>query len=613
MPSPAIICIEDEIIARIEALPDEVSLAELRIKYENYEIEDFGELCIMPGLVELNASFNPDPYSGTEDATPEPVISASSENSSCVTSISSEVWEGYDCGTRAAISGGVTTVIESPTLRYMNLNTASQVQAKLKSMSDATLYCDIGMLGYLSAENFSEAFDMKEAGVIGFKAFMIPPAPGFPYLKEEDLFVAMETVAETNLTLFLHPEKTSERYLYMSSPFRKTSDEERTVKDKIPSYAFAGAFPEELNPSSSEVSPLSLSSTPQRNDRSIISPADERTLDKLIRRHSDFMEPLVQAEMMTYTNSGSTKFRDNPDFLMSPKTPPVRSMSTSFAEAMPVISLKVPRRRLKRPPPIKCEKDKKANESSDYSVLIANCPTHWELNGVSAVVTSLKKSMEAKVHISNVSSANAIQSLKKARKEHPELNITWETSSIYLYFSASDVSIGDTRFKTNPPIRDNQNKSLLRDLLKLSSIDSISSYHRPIKPSLKFLHKGDFQRAMNGISSVGFSLQTTWEALKQRRETLSKMAKMLCETPAEIAGLSQKGSIKVGKHADLVVWDPYDSIQIGFEEVFYRHPQVSPFLGRTLPGRVHKVFLRGNAIYTPPYFSPLGKVLQCNS
>lgn len=620
---PAVICFNDEVIIRVEQVPEDVSVLDkqvegLRDLFADCEIEDFGELCIMPGLVELNASFNPDPYAGTEDVTPENVFSATSDSSSCVTSVSSEVWEGYDCGTRAAVSGGVTTVIESPTLRYMNLNTASQVNSKLKSMADATLYCDIGLLGYLSAENLSEAYDMKEAGVVGFKAYLIPPAPGFPYVKEEDLFPTLETVAETNLTLFLHPEKTSERYLFMSSPFRKTSNEDRSVNDKVPSYCFAGAFPEELNPSSSEVSPISLNSTPQRSEeRCRVSPADERTLERQIKRHSDYMGPLVHAEIMTYTESGCTRFSEFPTNYLSP-TPktPVRSVSVGFNAASPtrsVISIQVPNSRLKRPPPIKCEKDRKQSESSDYSMLLANCPSHWEANGVSLVVAGMKKSMEAKVHVCNLSSATAIQSLKKARRDTQDLCLTWETSSFYLYFSSLDVSTGDTRFKANPPIRDEKNKHLMRDLLKLNSIDSVSSYHCPIKPSLKFLHKGDFQRAMNGISSIGLSLQITWEAFKLRRGSLCKLAKVLCETPAQIAGLAKKGSIAVGKHADLVVWDPYETVSIGFEEVFYRHPQVSPFLGRELPGRVHKVFLRGSPIYAPPYFSPLGKVLQCNS
>jgi dihydroorotase-like cyclic amidohydrolase len=563
----------------------------------------------MPGLIDLNVCFNADPFSGSEDVTPEPVISATSENSSSTTTVSSEAWEGYDCGTRAAISGGVTTVIESPSLRYMNLHTVSQVNAKLRALADATLYCDVGLLGYLSPANLGEAYDMKQAGVFGFKAYMIPPALDFPYLKDEDLYVALETVAETDLPLFLHPEKTSERLLYMSSPFRKISEEDRSVKDSIPSYCYAAAFPEDLNPSSTEVSPISLSTTPQRHgDQSRVSPIDERVLERMIRKHQDFMEPLVKAEMNTYYASGATLFPNLPDianFLLSPRTPERRS------DDLPnMLSFDVPQRKIKRPPPITCAKQQKANENSDYEVLLANCPAHWESNGVASVVAALKLASEVRVHMSNICSANAVQLLKKTRDDNPDLYLTWETSSSYLNFSSSDVSTGDTRFKMNPPVRDEKNQELLKFLLKLDSIDTVNSYHRPVKPSLKFLHQGDFQRAMNGVCSAGLTLQTTWAALKQRKATLCKLSRLLCETPARIAGLHDKGSIEVGKHADLVVWDPAELIEIGFEEVFYRHPQVCPFLGRQLPGKIHKVYLRGQAAYSPPYFAPLGKALH---
>mmetsp|Transcript_33517 Transcript_33517/g.58716 ORF Transcript_33517/g.58716 Transcript_33517/m.58716 type:complete len:575 (-) Transcript_33517:509-2233(-) len=569
----------------------------------------------MPGIIDLNVCFNSDPLIDQDEVTPELALSSYSGNSSSVTSVSSELWEGYDCGTRAAIAGGVTTVLESPTLRYYNMHSVSQVQAKIRSMADATLYCDIGLLGYLSPDNLAEAIDMKETGIFGFKAFLIPPAIDFPCLEEQDIQGALEAVTEANLPLFIHPEKTSERYLYMSSPFRKISEEERREKNSIPSYCFAGAFPEELNPSSSEQSPLSLNSTPQPKFGNPFrpSPVDEKTLERLIRKNQDFMGPLVKAEMNTYSESGSTLFTAFPkisEFLISPNTPE-RFIQAARYSQMSFKNRAEPQRVKQRPPPITCEKKQKANENTDYAVLVANCPPHWENNGVAIILTKLKQSSQARVHIMNISSASAVQALKKSRQDDSELYITWETSSIYLQFSSGDVSTGDTRFKTNPPIRDVDNQHSLKDLLKFSSIDCVSSYHRPVKPSLKFLTKGDFQRAMNGTCSIGFTLQSTWAALKTKREALCKLAKVLCENPANIAGLKHKGSIEVGKHADLVVWDPYTTIEVGFEEVFYRHPQVSPFLGRQLPGIVHRVFLRGQSAYCPPYFNPLGKVLLC--
>jgi dihydroorotase-like cyclic amidohydrolase len=593
----AVVFIVGEFISQVLAVSELTPVTprqSLISQFQEYTFEDFSDLCIMPGIVDLNVSFNPDSYS--DELVSETLVSSGSA-SSLSTASSSEAWEGYACGTKAAIAGGVTTVLESPTLRYLNSHSGSEVRSKLRSLGEATLYCDVGVLGYLSLENLGEVLEMKEAGVVGFKAYMIPPALDFPYLKDEDISTVLGAVVETDLPLFIHPEKTSERFLYMSSPFRKISENDRSQK-QIPSTSFAAAFPEELNPSSTEMSPISLNTTPQRYIGEVqASPADERTLELLIRRHQDFIGPLAAAEMSTYHKSGSTVFSVLPnisEFLLDRKTP------ERFPQG----------RKITRPPLISCEKlEKKESGSSDYAVLLANCPTHWESNGVSAIVTALLRNRGARVHMSNMSSASAVQELKNARKEHLELYLTWETASVYLQFSSLDVSTGDTRFKTNPPVRDRTNQKHLKNLLNFNSIDTVSSYHRPVKPSLKFLQKGDFQRAMNGIASVGFTLQSTWAALKQKREALGKLSQVLCENPAQIAGLREKGSIEVGKHADLVVWEPEAEIDVGFEEVFYRHPQVSPYLGLQLPGKVHRVYLRGTAVFSPPHFLPAGKVL----
>jgi allantoinase len=85
----------------------------------------------------------------------------------------------------------------------------------------------------------------------------------------------------------------------------------------------------------------------------------------------------------------------------------------------------------------------------------------------------------------------------------------------------------------------------------------------------------------------------------------------MCLAPARLAGLdSQKGSIAVGKDADLVIFDDKAKWTLEARDLFSRHP-LSPYVGSSLQGRVLQTFLRGRSVYGQGRHSeqPLGRRL----
>lgn len=255
--------------------------------------------------------------------------------------------------------------------------------------------------------------------------------------------------------------------------------------------------------------------------------------------------------------------------------------------------------------------DSATNVASDprrYQAYLASRPRAWENEAIRMMI-ALCREYRCRVHIVHLSSAESLPELRQARQAGLPLSI--ETCPHYLYFSAEEISGGDTRFKCAPPIREHENREQLWQALKAGGIDFIASDHSPCPPAMKAFDLGDFQRAWGGIASLQFTLPVMWTAAQQRGFSLLDLSEWLARRPAAFVGLSgRKGVIAEGYDADLVVWNPEASFTLTAEMIQHRH-KVTPYEGQRLNGVVEMTFLRGQKIFERGRFGdePLGKAI----
>ena len=141
--------------------------------------KDFGDLLIMPGLVDTHVHIN---EPGRTD------------------------WEGFNTATKAAAAGGITTVIDMPLNCIPVTTTLDAVNVK-KACLKNQMWVDIGFHGGVIPDNEKELTSMIAEGITTFKAFMIDSGVDeFPCSDTATLEKAMPILAKGGATLLVHAE-----------------------------------------------------------------------------------------------------------------------------------------------------------------------------------------------------------------------------------------------------------------------------------------------------------------------------------------------------------------------------------------------------------------------
>ncbi|HUO85137.1 MAG TPA: allantoinase AllB [Thermoanaerobaculia bacterium] len=212
-----------------------------------------------------------------------------------------------------------------------------------------------------------------------------------------------------------------------------------------------------------------------------------------------------------------------------------------------------------------------------------------------ALIERMVERFASPAHIVHLSSAGAIETIRRARERR--LPLTAETTPHYLHLWSEAIPDGATEFKCAPPIRERENRERLWSGLADGVIECIVSDHSPCSPELKLRERGDFAAAWGGIASVQLALPVIWTESNHRGHGLEKIAEWMSAAPARLARIhDRKGAIAAGYDADLTIFDPAARFRVVPAMIEHRH-KLTPYLGEELAGVVLETWLRGIKIY----------------
>ncbi|MFC5382619.1 allantoinase AllB [Aquipuribacter nitratireducens] len=115
-------------------------------------------------------------------------------------------WEGFATATRAAAAGGITTLVDMPLNSVPPTTTVAHLRAK-QAAATGQVHVDVAFWGGAVPDNLADLAPLHDAGVLGFKAFLVPSGvPEFGHLDDPQLRAVLEQVAALDALLVVHAE-----------------------------------------------------------------------------------------------------------------------------------------------------------------------------------------------------------------------------------------------------------------------------------------------------------------------------------------------------------------------------------------------------------------------
>jgi dihydroorotase len=218
----------------------------------------------------------------------------------------------------------------------------------------------------------------------------------------------------------------------------------------------------------------------------------------------------------------------------------------------------------------------------------------------SSQAVALAKETGARLHVFHLSTA---KELSLFRNDIPlkEKRITAEVCVHHLWFSDEDYASKGTHIKWNPAVKTKNDREALWEGLNTDLLDVLATDHAPHTLEEK---KNSYLHAPSGGPLVQHALPSLLTAYHNNKISLEKIVEKACHNPAILFDIKDRGYLKEGFFADLVVVDLDRDHSIEKEDLLYKCGW-SPFEGTTFKGKVEKTLLNGQWVYENGKINPI--------
>ncbi len=210
----------------------------------------------------------------------------------------------------------------------------------------------------------------------------------------------------------------------------------------------------------------------------------------------------------------------------------------------------------------------------------------------SSMAIDLAKKTGARLHVFHISTKKETN-LFTNTVDLKDKKITSEVCIHHLTFTDDDYEKYGSRIKWNPSIKTSNDQDGLWQAINDDRIDIIATDHAPHTFEEK---NNDYMNCPSGGPLVQHSLVAILEGYHKNKIKLEKIVEKMCHNPAILYDIENRGYIREGYYADLVIFNLNNPWTVNKENILYKCGW-SPFEGTTFKSRISHTIVNGNIVY----------------
>ena len=206
----------------------------------------------------------------------------------------------------------------------------------------------------------------------------------------------------------------------------------------------------------------------------------------------------------------------------------------------------------------------------------------------STLAVELARKEDARLHVLHISTEEELDLFTPG-----DPRITAEACVHHMWFEESSYASLGSQIKCNPAIKKDSDRQAIRQAVADGRISVLATDHAPHTWEEK---QGTYFSAPSGLPLVQHTLLLMLEMVKQKDFSLETLVERACHAPARIFDVIDRGYLREGYWADIVLVNPNEETVVDHNELFSKC-EWSPFAGETFSHRIERTLVSGKTAY----------------